>query len=205
MVLLDEVEKAHPRVFDLLLQVLEDGRLTDGHGRTVDFRNTVVIMTSNLGTAEFARPHGLGFRRGVDGETERQRLRDAIEGEVKKTFRPEFLNRLDEVVIFDPLSQDEIRQIVDLMVKGVQQRLGEREIRIELTDAARDWLAHQGFDPIFGARPLRRTIQRYVENPLSNRILSGEARDGDTVIVDAEEGAAALTFRRAEAPVAVAV
>ncbi len=204
VVLFDEVEKAHPRVFDLLLQVLEDGRLTDGHGRTVDFRNTVVIMTSNLGTAEFARPHTLGFRRGAEGDTERERLRTAIDGEVKKTFRPEFLNRLDEVVIFDPLSQDEIRQIVNLMVKGVQERLSEREIRIELTEAARDWLAHQGFDHVFGARPLRRTIQRYVENPLSNRILTGEARDGDTVIVDAVEGVKALTFRLAEEAVAVA-
>ncbi len=204
VVLFDEVEKAHPRVFDLLLQLLEDGRLTDGHGRTVDFRNTVVIMTSNLGTAEFARPHTLGFRRGAEGDTERERLRTAIDGEVKKTFRPEFLNRLDEVVIFDPLSQDEIRQIVNLMVKGVQERLSEREIRIELTEAARDWLAHQGFDHVFGARPLRRTIQRYVENPLSNRILTGEARDGDTVIVDAVEGVKALTFRLAEEAVAVA-
>ena len=205
VVLFDEVEKAHPRVFDLLLQVLEDGRLTDGHGRTVDFRNTVIIMTSNLGTAEFGRTHAIGFRRGAEADGEMQRLRAAIDDAMKKTFRPEFLNRLDEVVIFDPLAQDEIRRIVDLMVRSVQERLSDREIAIELTDAARDWLAHEGFDTIFGARPLRRAIQRYVENPLSNRILSGEARQGDTVVVDMDEDAKALTFRRAKAPVAAAV
>ena len=204
VILFDEVEKAHPRVFDLLLQLLDDGRLTDGHGRTVDFRNTVVIMTSNLGTAEFGRPHSLGFRRDADFESTRQRLHSAVDEAMKKTFRPEFLNRLDEVVIFDPLTQEEIRQIVDLMVQGVQERLRDSEITIELTEAARDWLAKEGFDPVFGARPLRRTVQRFVENPLSNRILSGEARPGDRVAVDVAEDGRSLAFAPDGTPVGVA-
>ena len=195
VILFDEMEKAHPDVFNLLLQVLEDGRLTDGHGRTVDFRNTVIIMTSNLGTSEFGRPHGMGFRRDADSESERQQMRSVIEEALKKAFRPEFLNRLDEVVIFDPLTQEQILQIVDLMVRQVRERLEGREVTILLTDHARDWLAQTGFDPIFGARPLRRAIQRFVENPLSSRILAGEFGPGSQVEVDVEVDSAALTFR----------
>ncbi|MFA5055407.1 MAG: AAA family ATPase [Dehalococcoidia bacterium] len=181
VVLLDEIEKAHPNVFNILLQMLDDGRLTDGHGRTVDFKNTVIIMTSNLGTEEFQH-QSLGFSREAKGEAERRR--GAVEDALKKTFRPEFLNRLDEVVIFQPLTEEQIKQIVDLVLKDIQKRLAERKITVELTEAAKDKLAKEGFDPAFGARPLRRTMQRLVENPLSTKILKGEFKEGDRVVVD---------------------
>ena len=205
VVLFDEIEKAHPQVFNILLQVLDDGRLTDGHGRTVDFRNTVLILTSNLGTTEFGRPQGMGFLRHADHESESQRLRESVEDALKKAFRPEFLNRLDEVVIFDPLTREQIRLIVDLTVSQVQARLDEREITISLTDEARDWLAKEGFDPVFGARPLRRTVQRQIENPLSSRILTGEFPPGAVVEVDVDADGRALTFQATDAPVAVGV
>ena len=205
VVLFDEIEKAHPQVFNILLQVLDDGRLTDGHGRTVDFRNTVLILTSNLGTTEFGRPQGMGFLRDADHETESQRLRESVEDALKKAFRPEFLNRLDEVVIFDPLTREQIRLIVDLTVSQVQARLDERQITISLTDEARDWLAKEGFDPVFGARPLRRAVQRHVENPLSSRILTGEFPPGAVVEVDVDADGRALTFQATDAPVAVGV
>lgn len=183
VILFDEVEKAHPDVFNILLQILEDGRLTDGHGRTVDFKNTVVIMTSNLGSQEFQRG-SLGFRQESQTKTEQKRLKSSIEGALKQTFRPEFLNRVDETIIFEPLTEEQIRQIVDLMMKELQRRLDEREITVVLAEEAKAWLAREGFDPTFGARPLRRTIQREVENPLSKKILLGEFAEGDTVKVD---------------------
>ena len=198
VMLFDELEKAHPDAFNLLLQLLEDGRLTDGRGRTVDFRNTVIIMTSNLGTSEFGQGQGMGFRRGADRDTERERVRQAIEGALKQTFRPEFLNRLDETVIFDPLTRDQIAQIVGMLLKQVERRLDEQRITLELTEAARDWLAREGFDPVFGARPLRRAIQRYVENALSNRILAGDVRHGAHVLVDVADDGKSLDFRPAE-------
>ena len=201
VVLFDEIEKAHPDVFNVLLQIMEDGRLTDGHGRTVDFRNVVVVMTSNVGTTELGRP-ALGFRRGEgDVEAERQKLRTSIEEALKKTFRPEFLNRIDEVVIFDPLTQDQIEEIVGLMMGEVSKRLAERGVTAELTSAAREWLAKEGFDPVFGARPLRRALQRYVENPLSKGILAGEFPEGSHVVVDG--GEQGLAFSKAKAPVGV--
>jgi ATP-dependent Clp protease ATP-binding subunit ClpC len=181
VILLDEVEKAHPNVFNILLQILEDGRLTDGHGRTVDFKNTILIMTSNLGTEEFQH-QSMGFSKQTKSEQERRK--SAVEDALKRTFRPEFLNRLDEVVIFNPLTEDQIKQIVNLMMKDVQQRLVERKISVELTEAAKAKLAKEGFAPAFGARPLRRTLQREVENPLSTRILKGEFKEGDLVVVD---------------------
>jgi len=181
VVLLDEIEKAHPNVFNILLQILDDGRLTDGHGRTVDFKNTVIIMTSNLGTEEFQH-QSLGFSKETKSETERRR--GAVEDALKRTFRPEFLNRIDEVVIFQPLTEEQIKQIVDLVLKDIQKRLAERKITVELTTKAKDKLAKEGFDPAFGARPLRRTVQRLVENPLSTKILQGEFKEGDHVIVD---------------------
>jgi len=189
VILLDEVEKAHPNVFNILLQILEDGRLTDGHGRTVDFKNTVVIMTSNLGTEEFQR-QAIGFSRQTKSERERQE--NAIDTALKQTFRPEFLNRLDEVVIFHSLTEEQIKQIVDMLMKDIQKRLAERNITFELTEEAKDQLAKEGFEPAFGARPLRRTLQRQVENPLSTKILQGEFKQGDHVLVDA--GAEGLTF-----------
>ena len=202
VVLFDEIEKAHPDVFNILLQILEDGRLTDGHGRVVDFRNTLVIMTSNLGTGEVGR-QGMGFHRDGDTETDTERRRSSIEEALKKTFRPELLNRIDEMVIFEPLSREQIKRIVDLLLAEVQMRLEERGIRIEASDGAREWLSREGFDPVFGARPLRRAVQRYVENPLSRRILAGEFTGGDVIRVDAtSEG---LAFERVELAVLTSV
>ena len=180
VILLDEIEKAHPDVFNILLQMLEDGRLTDGHGRTVDFKNTVVIMTSNLGTQEFQR-QAIGFSRQEEGE--QQRLKSTIETALKQTFRPEFLNRVDDIIIFQPLTEEQLKKIVDLLVLEVEKRLADRNIELELSDEAKSWLLKEGFQPAYGARPLRRAIQRHVENPLSSRILSGESKDGDRVIV----------------------
>jgi ATP-dependent Clp protease ATP-binding subunit ClpC len=181
IILLDEIEKAHPDVFNILLQILDDGRLTDGHGKTVNFKNTIIIMTSNLGTEEFQH-QSLGFSR--DTKTETERRKTAIEDALKKAFRPEFLNRIDAAVIFQPLTEEQIKQIVDLVLKDIQKRLAERKITVELTEAAKDKLAKEGFDPAFGARPLRRTMQRLVENPLSTKILKGEFKEGDRVVVD---------------------
>jgi len=189
VILLDELEKAHPNVLNILLQILEDGRLTDGHGRTVDFKNTVVIMTSNLGTEEFQR-QSLGFAR--ETKSEHERRKGAIETAMKQTFRPEFLNRLDEIVIFQSLTEEQIKQIVDLMMKDVKKRLADRKITVELTEEAKAKLAKEGFDPAFGARPLRRTLQRQVENPLSTKILQGEFKEGDRGLVDA--GPKGFTF-----------
>jgi ATP-dependent Clp protease ATP-binding subunit ClpA len=183
VILFDEVEKAHPDVFNVLLQIMEDGRLTDGHGRAVDFKNTVVIMTSNLGSEEFQRG-SLGFRYEQQSRSEQKRLKSSIEGALKQTFRPEFLNRVDEIIIFQPLNEEQIREIVDLMMKEVQTRIEDRGITVTLTDDAKSWLAQEGFDANFGARPLRRTIQREVESPLSKKILMGEFKEGDKVKVD---------------------
>ena len=200
VILFDEIEKAHPDVFNILLQILEDGRLTDGHGRTVDFRNTVVIMTSNLGTSEVGR-QPVGFRRDGQGVIDEQRLRDSIQDALKKAFRPEFLNRIDEIIVFSPLTQEQIEQIVDLIGGEVQKRLLDKSITFELTPDARQWLGKEGFDPSFGARPLRRAVQRHLENPLSKAILAGEFRAGDHVVVDI--GSQGLTFKKA--PVATGV
>jgi ATP-dependent Clp protease ATP-binding subunit ClpC len=194
VILFDEIEKAHPDVWNALLQILDDGRLTDGQGHLVDFRNTVVIMTSNVGT-QYARKGGtLGFlRAGDDGHDEDESHRE-IEKALKKTFRPEFLNRVDEIIIFNNLTVQDVEHIVDLQMEEIAERLTERGLAVELTDAARQWLAHEGFDSQFGARPLRRALQRYVESPLSVKLLRGDFERGDLVVVDAgEEG---LTFER---------
>ena len=195
VVLFDEIEKAHPEVFNILLQILEDGRLTDGHGRTVDFRNTVIIMTSNLGTEGMQRAT-FGFRTdGSERTNEAERLRSSVNDALKKAFRPELLNRIDEILVFHPLTQDQIIQIVGLMVKEVQRRLKDQEITFELTPEASRWLAKEGFDPVFGARPLRRAVQRHLENTLSKRILRGEAQPGDHILVDADESGLVWTKR----------
>ena len=172
VVLLDEIEKAHAEVFDVLLQILDDGRLTDGHGRTVDFRNTVVIMTSNVRSVE----------------------------EMRERFRPEFLNRIDEIVQFEPLTRDQLADIVELQLGRLRSRLAERGIGVELTDAAKAAIADAGWDPTYGARPLKRALQRLVENPLAIRLLEGEFAEGDTVLVDAEDGALTFTNARATEP-----
>jgi ATP-dependent Clp protease ATP-binding subunit ClpC len=193
VVLFDEIEKAHPDVFNILLQILEDGRLTDGHGRTVDFRNTVIIMTSNLGT-EALRRQPFGFQTdGREADVDEKRLRDSVNDALKRTFRPEFLNRIDEIIIFHPLTQDQIIQVVELMINDVRHRLDERGITFELTPAASHWLAEEGYDPVFGARPLRRAIQRHLENALSKGILSGEYQAGDHVVVDAGDSGLAMS------------
>ena len=184
VILFDEVEKAHPDVFNILLQLLEDGRLTDGHGRTVDFKNTVVIMTSNLGTEEFQH-QAIGFYR--KEETDEQRMRKTIESALKQTFRPELLNRIDDVIIFHPLTEEHLKSIVDLLIRELEQRLAERGIKLEVNVEAKAWLAQKGFDPVYGARPLRRAIQRYMENPLSTKILQGEFKEGDTIDISVQE------------------
>ena len=196
VVLFDEIEKAHPDVFNALLQILEDGRLTDGHGRTVDFRNTLIIMTSNLGTG-LENKEPVGFLRDVDGK-ESKRLRASVDDALKRAFRPEFLNRIDEIIVFDALSKDQIHEIVDLMIVEVGERLEEHGVTIELTGAAKDWLADEGYDSQYGARPLRRAIQRHIENPLSKLILAQEFSEGSHIIADA--GDDGLMFNKTESP-----
>ncbi|MCS7281886.1 MAG: AAA family ATPase [Anaerolineae bacterium] len=196
VILFDEVEKAHPEVLHSLLQILDDGRLTDGQGRTVDFRNTVIIMTSNLGTEYAGKGGALGFLREAEEKREEEESRRRIERALKEVFRPEFLNRIDEIIIFNRLTPEHMEQIVDIQMREIAGRLAEQGLYVELTDAARKWLARAGYDPQFGARPLRRALQRYVENPLSVHLLRGEFRRGDRVIVDAGEDG--ITFQRAE-------
>ena len=186
VVLFDEIEKAHPDVFNMLLQILEDGRLTDAAGRVVDFKNTVIIMTSNLGSSH-VKASRLGF--GVeDAGSDFAATRERMLADLRRTFRPELLNRIDEVIVFEPLSKQQIEQIVDLMLNRVRAQLTEKRIRLDVTEPARELLAAEGFDAEYGARPLRRTVQRLVENPIARSILRGEFRDGDTVVVDVQDG-----------------
>jgi ATP-dependent Clp protease ATP-binding subunit ClpB len=192
VVLLDEIEKAHPDVFNILLQILDDGRLTDGHGRTVDFKNTVFIMTSNLGSQWIAEL----------GPDQKEEIRNRVMEALKAQFRPEFLNRVDEIIIFQQLSRDHIKQIVDLQFAQLKKRLADRRIEVELNDRAKELLVKEGYDPIYGARPLKRAIQRLVLDPLAVKILEGEFKDGDTVVVSAENGA--ITFSRKPVPAGAA-
>src|SRR6266545_3375807 len=188
VVLFDEIEKAHPDVFNTLLQILEDGRLTDAQGRTVDFKNTVLIMTSNLGTRDIAKGATLGFTSKPDAKVDYERMRDKVMDELKRHFRPEFLNRIDEVIVFHQLSPVEVKQIVDLMTRRVIEQLRSKDIALELTDAAKNLLAEKGYDPALGARPLRRTIQRMVEDPLSEKLLWKEFGASQLVVVDVQDG-----------------
>ena len=197
VILFDEIEKAHPDVFNLLLQILEDGRLTDGHGRTVDFRNTVVIMTSNLGTGDLShQPFGFKAGPGIEPEsgTVSPALFRTVNEALRRAFRPELLNRIDETIVFHPLSRAQIGQIVGLMLGEVQRRLAERNITCELTEAGCEWLVKEGFDVSYGARPLRRAIQRHVENQLSRGVLSGEFNDGDHILIDENSTGDGLTL-----------
>ncbi|MDD5081973.1 MAG: AAA family ATPase [Dehalococcoidales bacterium] len=196
VVLLDEIEKAHPDVFNTLLQVLDDGRLTDGHGRTVDFKNTVVIMTSNVGAEMIKRDMTIGFATQKNETKARKQAYDVMKekvlAEMRKTFRPEFINRIDEIIVFHELGEEQLRSIVDLMVNDLQKRLSEHKLQLQLTEPAKSWLARTGYDPVYGARPLRRVIERYIENPLSSGLLRGEFSPGSTILIDlGEEG---LTF-----------
>ncbi|MTI86324.1 MAG: ATP-dependent Clp protease ATP-binding subunit [Firmicutes bacterium] len=186
VVLLDEIEKAHPDVFNVLLQVLEDGRLTEAKGRTVDFRNTVIIMTSNVGVQMIKKVGALGFKTETDKDSEYERMKKNVFDELRKTFRPEFLNRIDETIVFHQLSREDIRKIVDLMVKEVEERMAEHKINIEVSHEARDLMAKEGFDETYGARPLRRVIQKQIEDRLSEELIKGTLNNAEKVIVEAE-------------------
>jgi len=181
VVLLDEVEKAHPDVFNILLQVLDDGRLTDGQGRTVDFRNVILIMTSNLGSQYLA-----------DQTLSDEAKREAVMEVVRAAFRPEFLNRLDEIVLFDALTGDDLARIVGISLARLNARLADRRITVDVTDEAKAWLAEAGYDPVYGARPLRRLLQTAVEDPLAKAILAGQVKDGESVKFDADNDGLAL-------------
>jgi ATP-dependent Clp protease ATP-binding subunit ClpC len=194
VVLFDEVEKAHPDIFNSLLQILEEGRLTDSQGRVVDFKNTVIIMTTNLGTRDIAKGVNLGFQQTGDVQGSYDRMKAKVSEELKQHFRPEFLNRVDEIVVFPPLSKAQIVAMVDMMVAGVDKRLRDRDMSIELTQAAKDLLAVRGFDPVLGARPLRRTVQREIEDALAEKMLYGEVGPGQRVMVDVEGEGPSATF-----------
>jgi ATP-dependent Clp protease ATP-binding subunit ClpC len=190
VLLLDEIEKAHPDVFNILLQILEDGRLTDAQGRTVDFRNTIVIMTSNIGAKDIAKNVSFGFGSSDEMGASYEDMKNRIMGELKKVFRPEFLNRIDEVIVFHKLTREEIREIIDLLITRVKAQVAEHELQLELTDAAKDLIADKGWDPAMGARPLRRAIQRYIEDPLADEVLRqgpDTIESGTTVLVDRDE------------------
>jgi ATP-dependent Clp protease ATP-binding subunit ClpC len=197
VVLFDEVEKAHPDVFNTLLQVLEDGRLTDGQGRIVDFKNTVLILTTNLGTRDIAKAVSLGFSAANDTNSNYERMKNRVTDELKQHFKPEFLNRIDDIIVFHQLTEDEIVHIVDIMLTRVDAQLRNKDMGLELTTAAKALLAKKGWDPVLGARPLRRTIQREIEDTLSEKILFNELRPGQIIVVDSEgEGTdGKFTFR----------
>ena len=205
VVLFDEVEKAHPDVFNTLLQVLEDGRLTDGQGRIVDFKNTVLILTTNLGTRDIAKAVSLGFQAGNDTASNYERMKNRVTDELKQHFRPEFLNRIDDIIVFHQLTEEEIVEIVDIMLTRVDAQLKNKDMGLELTQNAKQLLAKKGWDPVLGARPLRRTIQRDIEDSLSEKILFGELAAGQIVVVDTtgEGEAAEFTFRGEPKPAPV--
>jgi ATP-dependent Clp protease ATP-binding subunit ClpB len=191
VVLLDEIEKAHPEVLNVLLQLLDDGRLTDGKGRTIDFKNTVVIMTSNLGS-QYISEQSTG-----EGGTLTEGTRREVMEALRAHFKPEFLNRIDEIIFFHALTRGHMKQIIDIQIAGLISRLEERKIHVQLTDAAKEYLVREGYDPSYGARPLKRTIQRRVLDPLALRVLEGEFNEGDTVVVDA--AADTVTFEKRQA------
>jgi ATP-dependent Clp protease ATP-binding subunit ClpA len=193
-VLLDEIEKAHPDVFNMLLQILDDGRLTDGQGRTVSFKNAAIVMTSNVGTGMIDK-NTLGFSvHGKDSRTDDTRRR--LLEELRKQFRPEFLNRVDDIIVFNSLTRENLRRIVDIQLHNVGQLLRERKIKLEVTAAAKDLLIADGYDPQFGARPMKRAIQRLIQDPLALKLINGEFSEGDTVAVDAKEGESELQFSK---------
>jgi len=198
LVLLDEIEKAHPEVFNLLLQILEDGRLTDNYGRAVDFRNTIIIMTSNLGTRQFTLHTNMGFAKAGDEAHSYEKMKETVNNELKRAFNPEMLNRIDEVIVFHPLTKDHMRQIVDLMLHRLEQQLKEKQMSLQVEGEAKEFLIEQGFDPNYGARPLRRAIQRYVEDALAEEVLKGRFGEGGTIRISKGEGAT-LNFEAAEA------
>ncbi|HLM67387.1 MAG TPA: AAA family ATPase, partial [Longimicrobium sp.] len=193
-VLFDEIEKAHPDVFNILLQILDDGRVTDSQGRAVNFRNTVIIMTSNIGSPLILERAAELADRGTAVVVE-----NAVMGELRRHFRPEFLNRVDDVIVFRPLGRPELKTIVDLQLRRLEKLLSDRKLGLRVTDAAKELIAEEGYDPAYGARPLKRAIQRLVQNPLALHVLEGEFVDGDTVVVDRDAAGAGLAFRSAAA------
>jgi len=212
VVLFDEIEKAHPDVFNTLLQVLEDGRLTDGQGRIVDFKNTVLILTTNLGTRDVSKSVSFGLQAKNDTDSNYDRMKTKVNEELKQHFRPEFLNRIDDIIVFHQLSQEEIIEIVDLMLARLDVQLRNKDMGIELTSEAKLLLAKKGYDPVLGARPLRRTIQREIEDSLSEKILFGELNPGQIVVVDAvpvdpmvKDGPRTFSFRGEAKPSAMAI
>jgi ATP-dependent Clp protease ATP-binding subunit ClpC len=197
VVLLDEIEKAHPDVFNILLQVLDDGILTDGLGRRVDFRNTIIIMTSNIGARDLKDfGSGIGFSTKAKSENQDDIMKGTIQNALRKVFSPEFLNRLDDVIIFNSLEREHLHQIIDLMLKKLFGRVGNLGYKIELTEKAKDFLAERGYDPQYGARPLNRAIQKYLEDPIAEEILKGELAEGDTLLVDYSGEGEALTVSK---------
>jgi ATP-dependent Clp protease ATP-binding subunit ClpC len=194
VILLDEIEKAHPDVFNILLQVLDEGHLTDNYGRQIDFKNTVVIMTSNVGARDITKGKGLGFATGDSAQTF-ERMAEKVKEELKVVFNPEFLNRLDDVIVFHPLNREHITQIVSILLKDVRKRLAEDELTIKLTPAATELLVKNGYDESYGARPLKRSIQKYIEDPLSEKILLGEFSRGDDIEVDVAPDGTRLDFK----------
>ena len=185
VILFDEIEKAHPDVFNIMLQILDDGRLTDSQGRTVDFKNTIIIMTSNIGSQ---------YILDVTGEENYEEMRSRVMGAMRDSFRPEFLNRIDEIIIFHGLTKEQLQPIVKLQIQGLEKRLAERKLSLKLSENAIDFLAELGYDPVYGARPLKRAIQRYLETAIAKSILRGDFQEGDTIFVDVEDER--LTFKR---------
>jgi ATP-dependent Clp protease ATP-binding subunit ClpC len=190
VVLMDEIEKAHPDVFNILLQILEEGKLTDAQGRRVDFRNTIVIMTSNIGAASISKNQSFGFSVGDESGLSYDEMKSRVMGELKKVFRPELLNRIDEIIVFHKLAKEEIKSIIDLRgLKHLREQMAARGVTVELTDEAKDLLVEKGYDPAMGARPLRRAIQRYIEDPLADYVLGRQLEEGSTVLVGRKAGA----------------
>jgi ATP-dependent Clp protease ATP-binding subunit ClpA len=201
VLLFDEIEKAHPEVFNALLQVLDDGRMTDGQGRTVSFKNTVIVMTSNVGTS-MVEKNTIGFSalgKDKEGDDRRKRLLDAL----RHSFRPEFLNRIDDIIVFNTLSRDNLSRIVDIQLDNVSKMLKDRKLKMVVTPAAKDAIIAEGYDPQFGARPMRRAIQRLVQDPLAQKLIRGDFLEGDTVEVDAQPGATDLLFKKVDQPTLV--
>jgi ATP-dependent Clp protease ATP-binding subunit ClpA len=200
VVLFDEIEKAHPEVFNTMLQILEDGRLTDGQGRTVNFRNTLIIMTSNVGSSTIHEMGPIGFS--VNARNGDEEVRNKLLDALRKTFRPEFLNRVDDIIVFNPLNREHLKQIIGIQLSRVVKLLEQRGMKLEITESARSVLMAEGYDPAYGARPMRRAIQRLIQDPLSLRLLSGDFVSGDTIVVDGDTVKHALSFEKG-APVAV--
>ncbi|MFA6549393.1 MAG: AAA family ATPase, partial [Candidatus Margulisiibacteriota bacterium] len=193
VLLFDEIEKAHPDVFNILLQILEDGRLTDSKGHVVDFKNTIVIMTSNIGQKEIVQQGAIGFMAREDREANYEKMKDTVLSDMKKEFRPEFLNRIDEIIIFHPLSDAELKQIAGIIISDLQKQVMDREIKLDVSDAVKEKVIKEGYEPKYGARPLRRAVQQLLENPLSNDIIAGKFKEGDSIKADVVDDKIAFT------------